>query len=70
MPLPFGKCILQFGNVCSANKTGLVVLYTTLDFIVIDEMRENDSTLQIRISTCLRKARSCIDYKLVNLMTL
>lgn len=33
-------------------------------------MRENDSTLQIRISTCLHKTRSCTDYKLVNLMKL
>jgi hypothetical protein len=37
---------------------------------VIDEMRENDSTLQIRISTCLRKTRSCTDYKFVNLIKL
>jgi hypothetical protein len=33
-------------------------------------MRENDSTLQICISTCLYKTRSCTDYKLVNLIKL
>ena len=33
-------------------------------------MRENDSTLQIRISPCLCKTRSCTDYRLGNLMKL
>jgi hypothetical protein len=71
VPLPFGKCTLQFGNVCSANKTGLVVLHITLHFIL--ELMKCVKMIQLCkyvFQLVYAKQRSCTDYKLVNLMKL